>query len=100
MTWRDWYDSLAKPSWTPEPSTIGLIWQILYPVILVTFGVRAGVPNGTSCQSLWAGRLCHHLQVKTVLPRVRPLPHRTESFPSLFQRQYSTDLRLDPGLSK
>lgn len=38
MTWRAWYDSLAKPAWTPEPATIGLIWQILYPVILVTFG--------------------------------------------------------------
>lgn len=38
MSWRDWYDSLAKPEWTPEPSTIGLIWQILYPIILVTFG--------------------------------------------------------------
>ncbi len=32
--WREWYDSLAKPSWTPEPATIGLIWQILYPIIL------------------------------------------------------------------
>ena len=38
MTWRDWYDALDKPAWTPEPSTIGLIWQILYPIILVTFG--------------------------------------------------------------
>lgn len=38
MTWMDWYNSLAKPSWTPEPATIGLIWQILYPMILVTFG--------------------------------------------------------------
>ena len=38
MDWKDWYDSLAKPSWTPEPSTIGLIWQILYPTILITFG--------------------------------------------------------------
>ncbi len=37
MTWRDWYDALDKPTWTPEPSTIGLIWQILYPIILVTF---------------------------------------------------------------
>lgn len=33
-----WYDSLAKPSWTPAPSTIGTIWTVLYPVILVTFG--------------------------------------------------------------
>ena len=38
MTWMEWYDSLWKPSWTPAPSTIGLIWQILYPVIIVTFG--------------------------------------------------------------
>jgi translocator protein len=38
MTWMDWYNSLAKPSWTPAPATIGLIWQILYPVIIVTFG--------------------------------------------------------------
>jgi benzodiazapine receptor len=38
MPWRDWYDALAKPSWTPAPATIGLIWSILYPIILVTFG--------------------------------------------------------------
>ena len=38
MTWVEWYDSLAKPSWTPASETIGLIWQILYPVILVSFG--------------------------------------------------------------
>ena len=38
MNWLDWYNSLAKPSWTPGPATIGLIWQILYPIILVSFG--------------------------------------------------------------
>ncbi len=38
MTWMEWYNSLAKPSWTPAPSTISLIWTILYPVILVSFG--------------------------------------------------------------
>lgn len=38
MTFREWYDSLSKPGWTPDPSTIGLIWQILYPVIFLTFG--------------------------------------------------------------
>ncbi len=36
--WHTWYDSLEKPSWTPEPETIGLIWQCLYPIILFTFG--------------------------------------------------------------
>jgi tryptophan-rich sensory protein len=38
MTWIEWYNSLAKPSWTPAPSTISLIWTLLYPVILVSFG--------------------------------------------------------------
>jgi benzodiazapine receptor len=38
MTWMEWYDSLVKPSWTPAPATIGLIWRILYPIILVSFG--------------------------------------------------------------
>ena len=33
-----WYNALAKPSWTPAPATIGLIWQILYPIIFVSFG--------------------------------------------------------------
>jgi tryptophan-rich sensory protein len=38
MTWTEWYDSLAKPSWTPAPSNISLIWMLLYPIILVSFG--------------------------------------------------------------
>jgi benzodiazapine receptor len=38
MPWMEWYNSLAKPSWTPAPSTISLIWTILYPIILVNFG--------------------------------------------------------------
>ena len=42
MTWIDWYDSLVKPSWTPAPSTISLIWTLLYPVILVSFGFVFG----------------------------------------------------------
>lgn len=38
MTWLEWYDGLAKPAWTPAPSTISLIWVLLYPVIAVSFG--------------------------------------------------------------
>jgi len=37
MTWMELYDSLAKPVWTPSPSTISLIWMILYPIILISF---------------------------------------------------------------
>ena len=33
--WRDWYDALDKPSWTPSPGTIGAIWTVLYPIILI-----------------------------------------------------------------
>ena len=38
MDWLTWYNALEKPSWTPAPATIGLIWQILYPIILISFG--------------------------------------------------------------
>ena len=38
MDWAEWYNNLAKPSWTPSPATIGLIWRVLYPIIAVTFG--------------------------------------------------------------
>ena len=34
----EWYDGLAKPAWTPAPATISLIWMILYPILLVSFG--------------------------------------------------------------
>ncbi len=38
MDWMTWYNSLNKPEWIPAPKTIGTIWQILYPVIIVSFG--------------------------------------------------------------
>ena len=33
----DWYDKLAKPAWTPPGSTIGIIWTVLYPIIIAVF---------------------------------------------------------------
>ena len=54
MDWMPWYESLAKPGWTPAPATIGLIWQILYPIIAVSFGfvfvqaVRGKLPKSTA----------------------------------------------------
>ena len=36
--WIEWYDSLLKPTWTPQPATIGLIWQILYPILFISAG--------------------------------------------------------------
>src|SRR3954452_20390989 len=38
MTWMEWYDALAKPSWTPSKPTIRPIWALLYPVLAVSFG--------------------------------------------------------------
>lgn len=37
-SWQPWYDSLMKPSWTPDGSTIGAIWGVLYPIIAITHG--------------------------------------------------------------
>lgn len=37
MTFMQWYNALEKPAWTPEPGFIGLMWQILYPIIFITF---------------------------------------------------------------
>jgi tryptophan-rich sensory protein len=34
----NWYDSLAKPSWTPPGSVIGTIWTVIYPLIFATYG--------------------------------------------------------------
>lgn len=45
MSWMEWYDSLAKPSWTPAPSTISLIWAILYPIITRPLGVAMFYPG-------------------------------------------------------
>jgi tryptophan-rich sensory protein len=51
LNWLEWYNSLAKPDWTPSPATIGVIWRILYPIIAVTFGyvmvqaVRQKIPG-------------------------------------------------------
>ncbi|MDR3686905.1 MAG: tryptophan-rich sensory protein [Coriobacteriia bacterium] len=33
--YRSYYDALSKPSWTPAPATIGLIWTLLYPLIAI-----------------------------------------------------------------
>ena len=37
MTFMQWYNTLEKPSWTPDPSFIGTMWSILYPIIFITF---------------------------------------------------------------
>ncbi len=37
MSWQLWYDSLSKPIWTPPGQTIGAIWSVIYPLIMVAF---------------------------------------------------------------
>jgi tryptophan-rich sensory protein len=34
----DFYQTLAKPSWAPEPPVFGTVWSILYPIIIVAYG--------------------------------------------------------------
>ena len=78
MTWMEWYNSLAKPGWTPLPSTIGMIWQILYPIIIVTFafvfvqGFRGKVPWLVTLP--FAINLLANLVFMPILAGLRSLP--------------------------
>lgn len=31
----EWYQALNKPTWQPEPSTIGLAWSVIYPLMVI-----------------------------------------------------------------
>jgi benzodiazapine receptor len=78
MDWLTWYNSLAKPAWTPVPSTIGLIWTILYPIIAVSFGfVFVQVFRGKLAGKIavpFVINLAANLIFTTILFRVRNLP--------------------------
>jgi hypothetical protein len=52
VPWIEWYQSLAKPSWTPAPRTIGLIWQVLYPVIIATCSSPQLIAAACGCRLL------------------------------------------------
>jgi benzodiazapine receptor len=81
MDWMTWYNGLAKPSWTPAPSTIGLIWQILYPIILVSFlfvFVQAGRKRISLRAALpFAINLVANLSFTPILFGLRSLPLAT-----------------------
>lgn len=34
MDTTSWYHSLNKPSWAPQDSVFGIVWSILYPIII------------------------------------------------------------------
>lgn len=33
-----WYEELLKPSWAPPAPVFGIVWSVLYPIIIVAFG--------------------------------------------------------------
>ncbi len=33
-----WYEELAKPAWAPPAPVFGVVWSILYPIIIVAYG--------------------------------------------------------------
>ena len=33
-----WYEELARPSWAPPAPVFGIVWSILYPIIIVAYG--------------------------------------------------------------
>jgi translocator protein len=75
--WSGWYDGLTKPSWTPTPATIGLIWTILYPLIVFSFGwvfvqcIRGRLPAGVAIP--FAVNLAANLSFTPILFRLRNL---------------------------
>ena len=78
MPWIDWYNSLVKPTWTPAPSTISLIWMILYPIILISFGFvfvqafRSKVPRRIVVP--FAGNLVANLLFMPIFAGLRSVP--------------------------
>lgn len=78
MDWLTWYHALEKPAWTPAPATIGLIWNILYPIIAVSFGYvfvqafRGNMPARTAIP--FAINLAANLAFTPILFGMRNLP--------------------------
>jgi tryptophan-rich sensory protein len=76
-----WYNGLAKPSWTPSPATIGLIWRVLYPILAVTFGfvfwraLRGRLPGRVAVP--FAINLAANLLFTPILFGLRNLPLAT-----------------------
>jgi tryptophan-rich sensory protein len=33
-----WYEELVKPAWAPPAPVFGIVWSILYPIIIVAYG--------------------------------------------------------------
>lgn len=33
MNTRQWYESLSKPNWAPQPEIFGKVWSFIYPII-------------------------------------------------------------------
>ena len=34
----NWYEELAKPAWAPPAPVFGIVWSILYPIIIIAYG--------------------------------------------------------------
>lgn len=34
----DFYNTLTKPAWSPAPPVFGIVWSILYPIIIAAYG--------------------------------------------------------------
>lgn len=39
-----WYDGLAKPSWTPPGAAIGAVWAVLFILMAISAGILAARP--------------------------------------------------------
>jgi translocator protein len=56
-----WYQDLAKPSWQPDPSLIGIAWTVLYPLIAIAGGLVLLRADSTGFRLTWLLALAANL---------------------------------------
>ena len=53
----DWYDGLAKPSWTPPDWSFRVVWSVLYPMIAVAGWLVWEAAGLTLATAFWIAQL-------------------------------------------
>ncbi len=59
-----WYQTIAKPAWTPPGSVIGAVWTVLYFLMAVAAWLvylRSGIRKGAVPLGLWVCQLALNL---------------------------------------
>ncbi|AST97966.1 TspO/MBR family protein [Shouchella clausii] len=58
---QEWYHSLSKPEWTPNGSTIGVIWAILFVLISLSAAIVYAAFRFKGAKSYWFALLINYV---------------------------------------